>query len=145
MWGLLLALACVEPTTEALVGSWSNEDAGTVRRFTFAGSGDVFELPELAGSAYSYGLYVHDAGAAPTLVQAGTYSVQDDVLVNDDAGEPREMNDVLVQTVLWSIDGAGVGASFGDPIYAFSPAALTLRSATAASGRRRFDAVDVPP
>lgn len=108
------------PTTEALVGTWTNDDDGVAREFRFA-----------EGATYALG--VDDAE-----VQTGTYEVADDTLVNVDGAE-QESDDVLVWTVATDASGTITpGTQFGDPIYRFTGDEMDLRSASAASGRRTW-------
>ena len=137
----LLLAACASPETADLVGSWANQDGTTWRAFTFQSVGDA---DDLVGIPNAYTLAVYEDGADPAAVQRGTYTVDHDVDVNTPEGVAK-FNDVLTTTVTWSVDAVGVGGTFGDPFYAFSPKAFTIRSLTAASGERTFDKVDTLP
>lgn len=137
----LLLAACTSPETEDLVGTWANLDGDTWRAWTWQPVGDVAEL---TGLPHTYQLYLYADGTAPVEVQRGTYTVEHGVDVNTPEGVAA-FNDVLTTTVTWSLDGAGVGATYGDPIYAFTPKHVTIRSLTATAGRRTYDKVDTLP
>lgn len=119
---LVMLAACggVDPSTEALVGTWTNDDDGVARELRFA-------------DGATYAIRVEDAE-----VQTGTYVVADDTLVTID-GVEQESDDVLVWTVATDASGSVTpGTSFGDPIYRFTNDEMDLRSASAASGRRTW-------
>lgn len=138
---LLLLASCASPESADLLGSWANQDGTTWRAFTFLAVGADSEL---AGLPNAYSLALYEDGAAPAEVQRGTFSVDHDVDVNTPNGVAK-FNDVLTTTVTWSVDGTGVGTTFGDPFYAFSTKRFTIRSGSAASGERTFDKVDTLP
>ena len=137
----LLLAACSTPETPDLVGSWANQDGTTWRVFTFQAVGDA---DELVGIPNAYTLDLYEDGAEPTAVQRGTYVVAHDVDVTTEQGV-AQFNDVLTTTVMWSVDGTGVGATFGDPFFAFSEKRFTVRSLSAAAGERTYDKVDTLP
>lgn len=137
----LLLSACASPESADLLGSWANQDGTTWRAFTFSTTVSDTGTAEVAST---YSLAVYEDGTDPVEVQRGQFTVDHDVDVNTPEGVAR-FNDVLTTTVGWSVDGVGVGTTFGDPFYAFSPKRFTLRSTTAASGERTFDKVDTLP
>lgn len=107
---LVLALAACGgedlPTTDELHGSWTNEEEDTIRNFVFA---------ETAGED-TYEVCLYPSGTTPTLVQSGTYYVQDGTLVT--VVSPQEM--------------------YGNEIVGWTGDTLTLAVESAASGQRTF-------
>lgn len=139
-------LACAPKAPESaadLVGTWANHEDATWRVWRFEAT-DSDGDPDLAGQSDVYHIFVYGDAEGPIEVQQGTYGVEDGVLVNTDAGE-EEMDGVLVTTVTASIDGVGVGQTFGDPFYAWTGDSFTIRSASAASGKRTYEAVNAMP
>lgn len=94
------------PTTADLHGSWTNEDAGTTRTLVFAA----------VGGEETFENYLYPTGTTPTLVQSGTYYVQDGTLVT--VVSPQEM--------------------FGNEILGWTGDTFTLAVESAASGQRTF-------
>ena len=95
---LLVAAACggEDPTTEALVGTWINDDDGVAREIHFVDEGYAYEILVDAAS-----------------VQTGTYVVADDTVVTVD-GQEETRDDVLVWTVQTDASG-GIAASTDGP------------------------------
>jgi len=118
-----LLVGCLDPTTEALVGHWTNDD-DSAREILF---------DEDDAGAFTYAVSVDDE-----TLQTGTYAVMDDTLVNVD-GEEQTLDNVLVWTVQFEASGAvQPGSQFGDPIYSFTNTRMVLRSGSAQSGRRTW-------
>lgn len=117
-------VGCVAPTTEAILGSWSNGDDGTDRELLFE---------EDDAGAFSYAI---DVDGEPA--QSGLYEVADDILVTIDGGE-ETMDDVLIWTVQFDASGAVTsGTQFADPIYQLTSSQMVLRSGSADGGRRTW-------
>ena len=139
--GMLLAGCGVDPSTEALVGVWANLDAGTWRVFQFGGP---VEQEALVGLSDVYEVSSYPEGAAAVPVQAGTYVVEEDRLVTVQ-GVDEVADYVLVTRVVWSADGQGLGAEYGNAILGLTADRQTLQSDSAASGERVYDRVEAAP
>ncbi len=115
----LLLLACdsdpAEPTATDLIGTWSNDDAGTTRAF-------VFEAPD------AFTLYFYPTGTTPAVAQTGTYAVIDGSLVTTVVTAP--------------VDGSLVGRSFANTIVDLDDDHLTITSTASPTGERTFTRVD---
>jgi len=110
---LVLVAACGGddlPTTAELHGDWVNDDAGTTRQFSFA----------VSAGAEAYTLFSYPTGETPVEVQAGTYFVEDGILVTD------------------VVTGTGAGTMFGNDILGWTGTTLTLESDSATSGERTY-------
>lgn len=132
------------PDAAALYGLWANEDAGTWRVWRFEPA-DTDGDADLVGATDVYHVFLYADGADATEVQQGTYGVADDVVVTEGGRRSSERDGVLVTTVTASADGAGVGSTFGDPFSAWTGDAFTIRSPSAPSGRRTYEAVAALP
>lgn len=139
-----LAGCALEPSVENLNGTWANDDEGTIRMFTFGPA--QLRWPEgvdMTGDLFTLELR-EPAIEGLTMVQAGSFSVDDGVEVNmADGAAVRDH--VLVTSVRWSVDGATTGMTFGDPIDWMTATAFQIRSASADSGTRIYEKITAPP
>ncbi|MCP4872588.1 MAG: hypothetical protein GY898_28185 [Proteobacteria bacterium] len=119
---LPLLASCVVPTTEAIVGVWTNDD-DSARQITLEDD-------------TSYEIVMDDE-----VLQTGTYEVADETLVVID-GEEVTRDGVLVWTVGFDSSGVAAGSQFGDPIYQLTSSTMVLRSSSAESGRRTWSRVE---
>ena len=113
------------PTAIELYGTWENVEGGEVRAFVFEASNATW--PDLAGASMVFQLYFYAEGAAPVMVQRGTYEVTEGHLVT---------------TLTWASDGAmgSAGTSYANILYGWSGDSFTMESTSAASGKRVFTA-----
>jgi hypothetical protein len=113
------------PTESELYGTWENIEDGEVRAFVFEASSATW--PDLAGASMVFQLYFYPEGAAPVMVQRGTYEVTEGHLVT---------------TLTWASEGAmgSVGTSYANILYSWSGDSFTMESTSTASGKRVFAA-----
>lgn len=128
----VFATACdsgaADPTESELYGIWGNLDAGQWRVFEFSETSAA--NPDLAGRTPVYTVSVYAEGAAPAVVQGGTYAVK--------FGR-------LVTTVVFDSDSANVGRDFGNDISDASSSSFKLQSASSATGSRVFKRLTAYP
>ena len=131
VFAALVLGACntTNPAPEDLYGLWVNVDDGDgmVRAFEFA---DSSEEAGLEGVSPVYRLYVYAELSDVVEVQRGSYDV---------------VEDHLVQTILWDVNTALVGQTFGNEIYGFNGRVLELESGSSATGARNYESAEQLP